>query len=106
MPRARTAGSTLPPALGGTGKGTDPEQLFAAGCAACFAGAMAAVSCEMKLDTEDVSVTAEVSVGKDGVRLPSSRTACDVEGSENRRCGPPVTLRLTCERCAVGGGQR
>ncbi|MFE2022681.1 organic hydroperoxide resistance protein [Streptomyces sp. NPDC059499] len=58
-------GLALPPALGGNGKGTNPEQLFAAGYAACFASAMSAVGREMKLDTKDVSVTAEVSIGKD-----------------------------------------
>ncbi|MGW8883775.1 organic hydroperoxide resistance protein [Streptomyces sp. NPDC055749] len=55
----------LPPALGGNGKGTNPEQLFAAGYAACFASAMASVGREMKVDTKDVAVTAEVSIGKD-----------------------------------------
>ncbi|MFF1709533.1 organic hydroperoxide resistance protein [Streptomyces sp. NPDC058268] len=55
----------MPPALGGNGQGTNPEQLFAAGYAACFASAMGAVAREMKVDTEDVSVTAEVSIGKD-----------------------------------------
>ncbi|GAA0597150.1 organic hydroperoxide resistance protein [Streptomyces crystallinus] len=55
----------MPPALGGNGEGTNPEQLFAAGYAACFASAMGAVGRQMKLDTKDVSVTAEVSIGKD-----------------------------------------
>ncbi|MFC9943803.1 organic hydroperoxide resistance protein [Streptomyces pratensis] len=55
----------LPPALGGNGQGTNPEQLFAAGYAACFASAMSSVAREMKVDTKDVSVTAEVSIGKD-----------------------------------------
>ncbi|MEU0133982.1 organic hydroperoxide resistance protein [Streptomyces sp. NPDC006296] len=55
----------MPPALGGDGKGTNPEQLFAAGYAACFASAMGSVAREMKVDTKDVSVTAEVSIGKD-----------------------------------------
>ena len=54
----------MPPALGGDGKGTNPEQLFAAGYAACFAGAMQAGGREMKIDRKDVSVTAEVSIGK------------------------------------------
>ncbi|AEN14236.1 MULTISPECIES: organic hydroperoxide resistance protein [unclassified Streptomyces] len=56
----------LPPALGGNGEGTNPEQLFAAGYAACFASAMSSVAREMKVDTKDVAVTAEVSIGKDG----------------------------------------
>ncbi|MFI8005000.1 organic hydroperoxide resistance protein [Streptomyces sp. NPDC086010] len=55
----------MPPALGGNGEGTNPEQLFAAGYAACFASAMKEVAREMKVDTKDVSVTAEVSIGKD-----------------------------------------
>lgn len=56
----------MPPALGGNGEGTNPEQLFAAGYAACFASAMGAVGRQMKIDTKDVAVTAEVSIGKDG----------------------------------------
>ncbi|WP_260634554.1 organic hydroperoxide resistance protein [Streptomyces angustmyceticus] len=55
----------MPPALGGNGAGTNPEQLFAAGYAACLASAMSNVGRQMKLDTKDVSVTAEVSIGKD-----------------------------------------
>ncbi|GAA2056515.1 organic hydroperoxide resistance protein [Streptomyces carpaticus] len=55
-----------PPALGGSGKGTNPEQLFAAGYAACFASALGAVGRQEKVDTSDVSVTAEVGIGKDG----------------------------------------
>ncbi|MFE5242418.1 MULTISPECIES: organic hydroperoxide resistance protein [unclassified Streptomyces] len=56
----------MPPALGGNGEGTNPEQLFAAGYAACFASAMGAVGRQMEIDTKDVAVTAEVSIGKDG----------------------------------------
>ncbi|MEV5572731.1 organic hydroperoxide resistance protein [Spirillospora sp. NPDC052269] len=55
----------FPPVFGGDGKGTNPEQLFAAGYAACFSSAMGAVAREMKLDVKDVSVTAEVGIGKD-----------------------------------------
>jgi Ohr subfamily peroxiredoxin len=55
----------FPPALGGDGDGTNPEQLFAAGYAACFASALGGVGRAEKVDTKDVSVTAEVSIGKD-----------------------------------------
>ncbi|MEV7085671.1 organic hydroperoxide resistance protein [Streptomyces sp. NPDC093085] len=55
----------MPPALGGSGEGTNPEQLFAAGYAACFASALGLVGRQAKVDTSDVSVTAEVSIGKD-----------------------------------------
>ncbi|MEV4507256.1 organic hydroperoxide resistance protein [Streptomyces klenkii] len=55
----------MPQALGGNGQGTNPEQLFAAGYAACFASALGLVGREAKVDTKDVSVAAEVSIGKD-----------------------------------------
>jgi len=56
----------FPPALGGDGKGTNPEQLFAAGYSACFASALGLVGRAQKVDTGEISVTAEVSLNKDG----------------------------------------
>ncbi len=55
----------MPPALGGDGQGTNPEQLFAAGYAACFASALGLVARQARADVSEVSVTAEVSIGKD-----------------------------------------
>ncbi|MDH6108894.1 osmotically inducible protein OsmC [Kitasatospora sp. MAP12-15] len=55
----------FPQALGGNGEGTNPEQLFAAGYAACFASALGAVGRMQKVETKDASVTAEVSIGKE-----------------------------------------
>ncbi|MFG2196368.1 organic hydroperoxide resistance protein [Streptomyces sp. NPDC048639] len=55
----------FPAQLGGNGQGTNPEQLFAAGYAACFASAMGAVGREERIDVKDASVTAEVGIGKD-----------------------------------------
>ncbi|AUH42266.1 organic hydroperoxide resistance protein [Streptomyces sp. CMB-StM0423] len=52
-----------PPELGGTGEGTNPEQLFAVGYAACFTSAMGVVAKRMDLDVSDVSTTAEVGIG-------------------------------------------
>lgn len=62
--RLKTTLST-PKALGGDdGAGTNPEQLFAAGYAACFIGAMKAVSGRQgkKLPAE-VSITSQVGIG-------------------------------------------
>ncbi|MFY9510750.1 MAG: organic hydroperoxide resistance protein [Rubrivivax sp.] len=56
---------STPKELGGDGgPGTNPEQLFASGYAACFIGAMKAVSArqQIKLPAE-VSITADVSIG-------------------------------------------
>lgn len=49
---------------GGGGDGANPEQLFAAGYAACFIGAMKAVGARQKIAVPaDTSITASVSIG-------------------------------------------
>jgi Ohr subfamily peroxiredoxin len=55
----------FPPALGGDGKGTNPEQLLAAGWAACFTSTLGVVGREAKIATGKISVTAEIGIGKD-----------------------------------------
>src|SRR5919202_2783710 len=52
-----------PKELGGDGGGTNPEQLFAVGYAACFEGAIKAVARRQKLDADDVSIDARVDFG-------------------------------------------
>ena len=53
-----------PPAMGGGGTGTNPEQLFAAGYAACFIGAMKFVAGTQKIHLpQDVSIDSSVSFG-------------------------------------------
>ena len=55
-----------PVELGGNGEGTNPEQLFAAGYAACFGSALGLVGRQAKVDVTDAAVTAEVGIGKQG----------------------------------------
>ncbi|MEV4450627.1 MULTISPECIES: organic hydroperoxide resistance protein [Streptomyces] len=55
----------FPPALGGDGQGTNPEQLFAAGYAACFTSTLGVVGRAAKVPTGDISVTAEIGLAKD-----------------------------------------
>lgn len=52
--------------LGGDGEGTNPEQLFAAGYAACFASAMRLVAGQRRIDVSDASVTAEIGLSPNG----------------------------------------
>jgi osmotically inducible protein OsmC len=56
---------STPKELGGAGgKGTNPEQLFAAGYSACFLSAMKGVSQKLHLPVpQDASVTATVGIG-------------------------------------------
>jgi len=56
----------IPKDMGGSGAGTNPEQLFAAGYAACFATAMKLVAPQRNLDVSDASVTAEVGLAPNG----------------------------------------
>jgi osmotically inducible protein OsmC len=57
---------TPPKALGGSGTGTNPEQMFAAGYAACFGGAIGAVARAQKITTGPAIVTAKVTLGSVG----------------------------------------
>jgi osmotically inducible protein OsmC len=49
-----------PPEMGGEERGTNPEQLFAVGYAACFEGALAAVARRGKLEVGDVEIDSKV----------------------------------------------
>ncbi|HEX6010669.1 MAG TPA: organic hydroperoxide resistance protein [Geminicoccaceae bacterium] len=59
---------TMPKVLGGkgAGQGTNPEELFAAGYAACFESAIRLVARRRDLELGDVAVTDEVAIGKEG----------------------------------------
>lgn len=52
----------MPKELGGQGGATNPEQLFAAGYAACFESALRFIARKQKLPLEDAAVTATVSL--------------------------------------------
>lgn len=49
-----------PKELGGEGGGTNPEQLFAIGYAACFEGAIGVVGRRMRAEVGDVSIDSQV----------------------------------------------
>jgi Ohr subfamily peroxiredoxin len=54
----------MPKGLGGKGEaGTNPEQLFAAGYAACFGSAVGLVARQRKLDPGTVRIDATVNIG-------------------------------------------
>ena len=53
-----------PVELGGTGQGTNPEQLFAAGYAACFHSALRLVGRKEQADLTDSAVAAKVHLGQ------------------------------------------
>jgi Ohr subfamily peroxiredoxin len=51
-----------PKEMGGEGGGTNPEQLFAVGYAACFEGALGVVGRRERVETGDVSIDSQVSL--------------------------------------------
>lgn len=67
---------SVPGEMGGDGgPGTNPEQLFAAGYAACFQGALGVVARRQKIElSDDSTVTARVGLQKSGLAF-----ALDVE---------------------------
>jgi Ohr subfamily peroxiredoxin len=80
----------LPTEMGGQGGGTNPEELFAVGYAACFESALGVVARRHKLDAGDVEIDSKVSLnpGPDrgfvlsaelDVRLPSVEGDAAVE---------------------------
>lgn len=65
----------IPKEMGGSGNGTNPEQLFAIGYAACFHSALRMIGRQEKADITDSSVGARVSLGptdNGGFASPSS----------------------------------
>lgn len=52
----------LPAEMGGEGGGTNPEQLFAVGYAACFEGAIGVVGKRLRAEVGDVEIDSEVAL--------------------------------------------
>jgi lipoyl-dependent peroxiredoxin len=65
----------IPTEMGGEGGGTNPEELFAVGWAACFESALAGVARRRQLDVGEVSIDSAISlspVGDGSFRLSAS----------------------------------
>jgi lipoyl-dependent peroxiredoxin len=57
----------LPAAMGGDGGGTNPEQLLAASCAACFHGALTLLAHRSGIELVDLSVDVAVTFARDPI---------------------------------------
>jgi lipoyl-dependent peroxiredoxin len=76
-----------PTEMGGEGGGTNPEQLFAVGYAACFEGAIGAVARRRKAEVGDVEIDSKVALitAEDrsfGIAVELHVTLPSVEGEE------------------------
>jgi osmotically inducible protein OsmC len=56
----------IPKEMGGSGNGANPEQLFAAGYAACFHSALQGVARSQKVKVTDSTVGGRVQIGPNG----------------------------------------
>jgi Ohr subfamily peroxiredoxin len=52
----------MPPEMGGEGGGTNPEELFAVGFAACFESALGVIGRRERVEVGDVSIDSKVSL--------------------------------------------
>jgi osmotically inducible protein OsmC len=62
----------IPTEMGGSGGGTNPEELFAVGYAACFESAIGGVARRRRIDAGEVTIASDVSLlptGDGGFRL-------------------------------------
>lgn len=91
----------VPQALGGPGGGTNPEQLFAAGYAACFQGALSLIAAKRKIRLpSDVEIKADVTFGRDpadGRFLLTSHLAVRIPGLDAAQAAELIKeTELTC----------
>lgn len=110
----------IPKELGGEGGGTNPEELFAVGFAACFEGALSTVARRQKVDADDAVIDSKVSLvpnpetkGFDiavelGVSLPSiddAQAAAEVVRAAHKVCPYSNATRGNIEMVLTANGQ-
>jgi osmotically inducible protein OsmC len=109
----------VPSEMGGPGGGTNPEELFAVGYAACFEGALGVVARRAKADAADAQIESKVSLSPDGkggfvlgvsldVTLPSvsdAGSAVDLVRSAHEVCPYSNATRGNIEVALTANGE-
>lgn len=109
----------LPLEMGGEGGGTNPEQLFAVGYAACFEGALGVVARRQKVDADDAVIDSKVNLTPNGeggfqlsvaldVTLPSitdGDVAAEVVRAAHQVCPYSNATRGNIEVALTANGQ-
>jgi Ohr subfamily peroxiredoxin len=89
----------VPREMGGTGgPGTNPEQLFAAGYAACFQSALLRIASGRKLDLSGSRVIARVGIGLDGGGF-GLRAWLDLDAPQISRAEAAALMEWAHETC-------
>jgi Ohr subfamily peroxiredoxin len=98
---------SVPQELGGAGgTGTNPEQLFAVGYAACFQSALMGVARGQKLDASDSRITSRVGLGPTGHGGFTLSVALDLHAPHVSSAQAAELMVRAHERCPYSNATR
>jgi Ohr subfamily peroxiredoxin len=98
---------SVPEDMGGEGgPGTNPEQLFAAGYAACFQSALMSVARGRKLDADDSRIVATVGIGPTGEGGFSLEVSLDLHAPQLSHADASELMSRAHERCPYSNATR
>jgi lipoyl-dependent peroxiredoxin len=98
---------SVPKDMGGDGgPGTNPEQLFAFGYAACFQSALLGVAKGKELDAWDSTITAQVGIGPTGHGGFGLSVALDLRAPHLTRAQAEELMLRAHERCPYSNATR
>jgi Ohr subfamily peroxiredoxin len=102
-----TVDLSVPQEMGGDGgSGTNPEQLFAVGYAACFQSTLLSVAQGRKLDASDSTITSRVGIGPTGHGGYGLTAALDLHAPHLSRADAEDLMRRAHERCPYSNATR
>jgi osmotically inducible protein OsmC len=98
---------SVPQDMGGQGgPGTNPEQLFALGYAACFQSALLAVAQGRHLDASDSQITARVGIGPTGQGGFGLQVALDLHAPQLSPAEAVALMARADQRCPYSNATR
>jgi len=98
---------SVPKELGGeSGPGTNPEELFAIGYAACFQSSVLAVAQGRKLDASNSTITSQVGIGPTGHGGFGVEVALDLHAPNLSRADAEDLMRRAHELCPYSNATR
>ena len=98
---------SVPKELGGEGgPGTNPEELFAIGYAACFQSGLLAVAQGRKLDASNSTITSQVGIGPTGHGGFGLEVALDLHAPNLSRVEAEDLMRRAHELCPYSNATR
>ncbi len=98
---------SVPKEMGGEGgPGTNPEQLFAVGYAACFQSTLLSLARGRKLDASDSTITARVGIGPAGHGGFGLTVALDLHAPSLSRADAEELMRRAHDRCPYSNATR